>query len=323
MALDDVARLIEEKDGSAQRVHAALHDLYFGDRAERPSPADLGEKLRLQLTDRGLDHSPADEVVLAVAAEVDPDGGEFAGDPEEFARRFLEHERWTPPAAEPAVAAPAFTEVDGFARDDAGRLFLADRTTEVFEHTGYPGQGVFYDRQNQLYQRGLPYVPPVQVDGFLKLASGQLVLADGTTEVFEHTGYPGQAVFYDRQNRLYQHGLPYATFTEVDGFARDGAGRLFLADRTTEVFEHTGYPGQAVYYDRQNALYQHGLPYAPAVAAEPEQVNLATDARIAELLNSETNHDELLRAVAAEELVITFDDEDVDSFTAEHFVNID
>lgn len=271
MALDDVARLIEEKDGSAQRVHAALHDLYFGDRAERPSPADLGEKLRLQLTDRGLDNSVADEIVLAVAAELDPEGGEFAGDPEEFTRKFLEHERWAPPAAEPVAEAPAFTEADGFARDDAGRLFLADRTTEVFEHNGYPGQGIFYDRRNQLYQRGLPYRPPVQVDGFLKLASGQLVLADGTTEVFEHTGYPGQAVFYDRQNRL----------------------------------------------------YQHGLPYAPAAAAEPEQVNLATDARIAELLNSEANYDELLRAVAAEELVIRFDDEDVDSFTADHFVNID
>jgi hypothetical protein len=270
MALDEVTRLVNEKD-DAKRVHATLHDMYLRDGADNPSYSDFDEKFRLQLRNRGLDDSAIDAVTESIDHELTLEGGNFENDPKKFAEDFIREERWVPPVA----AAPAeqqFVDVDGFVRSPSGQLFLSDRTTEVFEHTGYPGQAVCYDRQNQLYQHGQPYVP----------------------------------------------------FVDVDGFVRNGAGQMFLADRTTEVFEHTGYPGAAVYYDRQNQLYQHGQPYAPVVAEETaaEPVNLANDAEIAELLDSPSNYAELTKAVADGDLAIEFDDEDISDFSSDMFLNV-
>ncbi|MFG1648097.1 hypothetical protein ACGFMK_48070, partial [Amycolatopsis sp. NPDC049252] len=166
-----------------------------------------------------------------------------------------------------------------------------------------------------------PYPKFTEVDGFLKDKSGRLFLKDEKTQVFEHKTHPVKGIYYDEQHGLYQHGEPYPKFTEVDGFLKDKSGRLFLKDEKTQVFEHQNHPVKDVYYDEQHGLYQHGEPYVPATVAKA--VNLATDSEIAALLNSESNYDELVKAAAAGELVLEYDDEDLDSFTAEQFVNID
>jgi hypothetical protein len=172
------------------------------------------------------------------------------------------------------------------------------------------------------------WTPFVEVDGFQKnFVSAQFFLPDKVTKVYLHTGYPGQAVYYDVQQRLYRLGVPFVPFVEVDGFQKDGvSGQLLLSDKITKVYLHTGYPDQGIYYDEQQRLYQHGKQYQPATAtaaATEGTVSLATDTEIAELLDSPSNYEELQQAVAAGELVIEYDDEDLDSFSAQQFVNID
>jgi hypothetical protein len=177
------------------------------------------------------------------------------------------------------------------------------------------------------------WTPFTEVDGFHQyVVSGQFFLPDKTTKVYLHTGYPGQGVYYDDQQKLYRLGVPYVAFVEVDGFQKDMASnQFFLPDKATKVYPHTGYPDQAIYYDEQQRLYQHGKQYEPATttegtvatAATEETVNLATDTEIAELLDSPSNYEELQQAVAAGDLVIEYDDEDLDSFSAQQFVNID
>lgn len=169
------------------------------------------------------------------------------------------------------------------------------------------------------------------VDGFRRYRpTGVMYLPDEKTEVFAHTGYPGQKVYYDRENRLYQNGKPYPPMDDLDGFLRDTlTDKVYLSDRTTEVFAHDSYPGQGVYYDRKDNFYQHGRPYTPAAATQatattPTTVNLATDSGVVELLTGESHYDELAQAVQDRELVIDYsEDEDVSSFEASLFANVD
>lgn len=274
MALDDVVRLVKEKDES-DKVHATLHDMYLRESAEKPSYDDFDEKFQLQLKERGLDNSVVEELAEIVGDELLRGDDGYEKKPEEFAKEFIKKTEWKPPEA-PVVTSeePTFVESDGFQKNET---------------------------------------------------TGKLYLADKTTEVYLHTGYAGLAVYYDDDKLLYRHGESVTPFTDVDGFVRDLWDRMFLPDRTTEVFPHTGYPGLAVYYDRADLLYQHGVPYLPvaAEAAAETPVSLATDEAIVELLDSATNYDELTKAVAAGELFIEYDDEDIESFSAEQFVNID
>ncbi|QKV73719.1 hypothetical protein [Amycolatopsis sp. Hca4] len=317
MALDQVREVVRSKD-TEKRVHAALHAMYLKNGASKPRYDDFGEEFRKDLEGRGLQGSDLDDLVGAVTKELEETGTDYEKEPEKFARSFIDAEGW----------APQFTESGGFLKDGAGRVFLADRTTEVFLHTGYPGQGVYYDRENRLYQGGKPYTPQqtfTESGGFLKDSAGRVFLADKTTEVFLHTGYPGQGVYYDRQNQLYQGGKPYTpqqTFTESGGFLKDSAGRVFLADKTTEVFLHTGYPGQDIYYDRQNQLYQNGKPYVPGTPASDGEA--VTDAEVETFLNDPSSFAELMQAVSDGDLQIDYssDEEDIDSFDASHFVNV-
>ncbi|MFG1648096.1 hypothetical protein ACGFMK_48065, partial [Amycolatopsis sp. NPDC049252] len=208
MALDDVAKQINDKDDS-RRVHASLHDMYLRDGAEKPSHADFDEKFRLQLKERDVENSAIDELAKLVAAQLALKEGEFFGNPEEFAKEFIKRENWAPPAAAtPAEAATpvpavAFTEVDGFLKDAHGQMFLKDEKTKVFEHKTHPVKGIYYDEQQGLYQHGEPYPKFTEVDGFLKDKSGRLFLKDEKTQVFEHKTHPVKGIYYDEQHGLY------------------------------------------------------------------------------------------------------------------------
>jgi hypothetical protein len=160
MALDDVVRLVREKDESAT-VQAALHDMYLRESAERPSYDDFDEKFQLQLKNRGLDNSLVEELAEIVGDELLRGDDGYEKKPEEFAREFIKKTEWEPPKVPVATSeAPTFVEADGFQKNEtSGQFFLSNRTTAVFPHTGYPGLAVYYDRQNQLYQHGLSYVP--------------------------------------------------------------------------------------------------------------------------------------------------------------------
>jgi hypothetical protein len=270
-----------------------------------------------------MDNSAAEALAEVVGDELLKDGP-YDKNPERFAKEFIEKEEWSPPL-------PTFVAVDGFQKNVATNLiYLSDRTTQVFAHSNYPVPGVYYDLQQKLYKDGKEYTPPlptfVAVDGFQKnVATNLIYLPDKTTQVFLHDSYPGQGIYYDQQQRLYQNGALYTppTFVAVDGFQKNVAtGSMFLPDKVTEVFEHTSYPGQGIYYDRQNQFYQRGERYEAAAAAE-EPINLATDKEIIALLDSASNYEELTKAVAAGELAIAYDDEDISSFDGDQFVNVD